>query len=107
MTAKAVEASKLALRDLEEAAEYYRREAGGDVALRFIEAAEAAFTAISERPGSGSSRFAHELNIPGLRSRRTGRFPFLVFYSEHESHVRVLRVLHGQRDIPAWMTDGD
>lgn len=30
-------------------------------------------------------------------------FPYLVFHMPREDHVDVWRVLHGERDIPAWM----
>jgi toxin ParE1/3/4 len=28
-----------------------------------------------------------------------------VFFVEREDHIDVWRVLHGKRDIPAWMSD--
>jgi len=31
------------------------------------------------------------------------RFPHLVFYFERDDYIDVWRVLHGRRDIPAWM----
>ena len=31
------------------------------------------------------------------------RYSHLVFYVERDAHVEVWRVLHGERDIPAWM----
>ena len=33
------------------------------------------------------------------------RYPYFVFYVEREDHLDVWRVLHAQRDIPAWMQD--
>jgi toxin ParE1/3/4 len=30
-----------------------------------------------------------------------------VFYVERHDHIDVWRVLHGQRDIPAWMQEPD
>jgi toxin ParE1/3/4 len=30
-----------------------------------------------------------------------------VFYVERPDHIDVWRVLHGQRDIPAWMQEPD
>ena len=50
---------------------------------------------------------AHELNLPGLRVWQLARYPHLVFYMERPDHIDVWRVLHGQRDIPAWMKDPD
>jgi toxin ParE1/3/4 len=34
---------------------------------------------------------------------RVQRYPYLVFYVERDDHIDVWRVLHGQRDIPAWL----
>ena len=50
-------------------------------------------------------QYAHELNLPGLRFWPLKRFPYLVFYVEHASHIDVWRVLHGKRDIPVWLQD--
>jgi toxin ParE1/3/4 len=33
------------------------------------------------------------------------RFPYLVFYSERSDAIEVWRVLHGRRDIPAWLAE--
>ncbi len=55
-------------------------------------------------PATGSPRYAHELNLPGLRTWSLARYPHLVFYTERSDHIDVWRVLHGQRDIPAWMS---
>jgi toxin ParE1/3/4 len=48
-------------------------------------------------------RYAHELDLPGLRSWALSRYPYLVFYVERPDHVDVWRVLNSQRDLPAWM----
>ncbi|HTW35434.1 MAG TPA: type II toxin-antitoxin system RelE/ParE family toxin [Rhizomicrobium sp.] len=94
-----------ARRDLEDAAEYYAREAGASAALRFVDAVERTFGAIAGRPASGSPRYAYELDLPGLRVRPVGRYPYLIFYIEREDHMDVWRVLHARRDIPAWMRE--
>jgi toxin ParE1/3/4 len=95
----------LARRDVEAAVDRYSREAGRDVALGFVDALEAAYKAISEQPAAGSPRYAHELGLPGLRTRLLKRYPYLVFYIEHEEHIDIWRVLHAERDIPAWMQE--
>ena len=41
----------------------------------------------------------------GLRFWPFPDYPYVVFYTEGEGHVDIWRVLHGQRDIPTWMTD--
>jgi len=51
--------------------------------------------------------YAHELNLSGLRFWPLARYPHLVFYVERPQHIEVWRVLHGQRDIPAWMQQPD
>jgi toxin ParE1/3/4 len=56
---------------------------------------------IGERPRTGSPRFSNEFELPGLRSRRLGRFPYLVFYVEEADRIDVWRILHAQRDIAA------
>ena len=89
--------------DIDEAVEHYLAEAGSAVALAFIDALDDTRRRIGEQPASGSPRYAHELDIPGLRVQSTGKFPYLVFYVEKDSEVDVWRVLHTARDIPAWM----
>ena len=80
-------------------------EAGLAVALDLVDALEDACRRISEQPAGGSPRYAHELDIPGLCFRIVRRFPHLAFYVEGETMIDVWRVLHGARDIPAWMRE--
>jgi toxin ParE1/3/4 len=94
-------------RDVDDALAYYLTEAGEAVALGFIDALEKAYSHIGRQPATGSPRHAHELNLPGLRAWPLTRYPYLVFYVEHLDHIDVWRVLHGQRDIPAWMQEPD
>ena len=92
-----------ASQDIDDALTYYLTEAGEAAALRVIDAVEAALRHLSAHPSSGSLRFAYELDLPGLRAWPLHRFPWLVFYSETDQQVDVWRVLHGRRDIPAWL----
>lgn len=96
----------LADRDIADAIDYYLNESP-DLARRFVDAAEQAFRHIQRHPGTGSSRYAHELNLPGLRSWPLRRFPYLVFYREGADNIDVWRVLHGQRDIQNWLAADD
>jgi toxin ParE1/3/4 len=93
----------LAHRDTEQALEHYFAEGGSAVALGFIDALEAAYTHIGRQPGTGSPRYAHALNLPGLRTWPLTRYPHLVFYVELADRIDVWRVLHGARDIPQWL----
>lgn len=103
MKAKAIIPREQAQRDVEEAVDHYLREAGEAVALGFVTALEKAYAHIGRHPATGSPRYAHELNLPGLRTWPLARYPHIVFYVEQAAHIDVWRVLHQQRDIPAWM----
>ena len=100
---KPVIARELADRDVDEAIAHYLGEGAEKAALKFIDAIEKAYGHIGSHPSSGSPRYAHALNLPGLKFWSVTRFPFLVFYFEHDDCIDVWRVLHGQRDLPAWM----
>lgn len=104
MKVKPVRPRQQALHDVDEALAYYMAEAPEAVALGFVDALEQAFAHIARHPATGSPRYGHELNLPGLRVWPLARYPYLVFYMEQAGHVEVWRVLHGQRDIPAWMS---
>jgi toxin ParE1/3/4 len=94
-----------ARQDAEEAVDYYLGESAPEAALGFIDALERAYVHIGRHPATGSSRYAHELQLPGLRFWPLRQYPHLVFYIERRDHVDVWRILHGQRDIPAWMRE--
>ncbi len=107
MTPKTVVPRTRALADIDEALDHYAQEAGGEVALRFVDALQNAFERTGQSPGTGSPGWSHELGLPGLRTRRIQGFPWLVFYIELDTHIDVWRVLHTKRDIPASMTELD
>lgn len=107
MSVKAVVPRALARRDVDEAIDHYLSEAGEKAALGFIDDLERAFSHVARRPAAGSSRYAHELDLPGLRSWPLKRYPYLVFYAERGDSVDVWRVLHGRRDVPARMREPD
>ena len=101
MTSKPVVLREIARRDIDGAIDFYLAEAGEAVALRFIDALQAAIFAIGRHPAAGSPRYGQDLDLPGLRSRPLKRFPYVVFYVERDRDVDVWRVLHAKRDIPA------
>lgn len=105
MTTKPVIPRSLANQDIDDAVAYYLSEGAEQAALSFIAALEKAYAHIGRHPASGASRYAHELDIPELRCWPLARFPYLVFYVERQDHIDVWRVLHGRRDIPAWMQE--
>ena len=91
--------------DVEQALAYYAVEAP-HLELSFLDALEKAHLHIRHNPGTGSLRYAHALDILGLRFWPCQRFPQMVFYIERDDHVALVRVLHGSRDIPATFQDG-
>ena len=107
MKAKPVVPREQANRDVDDAVAYYLNDTTEAVALGFMDALEHAYTHIARHPATESPRYAHELNLHGLRTWPLTRYPYLVFYVERFDHIDVWRVLHGQRDIPAWMQELD
>lgn len=105
MRAKPVIPRELANQDVDDAIAFYLSENAEKAALGFVDALEQCYAHIGRHPASGSPRYAHELNLPGLRCWPLANYPYLVFYVERPRHVDVWRVLHGQRDIPAWMQE--
>ena len=107
MNRKRVVLREQANRDAEGAVDYYLREAGEQTAHRFVDALERACAQVAVHPAAGSSRYAVELSLPGLRVWPLKRYPYLLFYVERDDHVDVWRLLHAERDIPAWLRDPD
>lgn len=89
--------------DVDDALTYCLGKGGEPVALGFIAALQHAYRHLARTSANGSPKCAHELNLPSLRCRPLLRCPFWVFYVERDDHVDVWRVLHAQRDVPAWM----
>ncbi|MES2205537.1 MAG: type II toxin-antitoxin system RelE/ParE family toxin [Pseudomonadota bacterium] len=72
-----------------------------DASMRFLEAIEKTFDNLNQHPGIGSTRYAHLPLLEGLRVWAVSGFEnYLIFYIERSTHVDVLRILHGARDIP-------
>lgn len=105
MKQKPVIPSEIANQDVDCAIAYYLEQQAEKAALGFIGALERAYRQISRHPASGSARYAHELDLPELRSWPLQRYPYLVFYVERDDHIDVWRILHGSNDITAWMRD--
>lgn len=105
MKAKPVIPRAQAHQDAEDAISYYLDEQAEQAALGFVDALEDAYRHIAQYPASGMSRYAHELDLPGLLYWPLRHYPYLVFYIQQDDHIDVWRVLHGMRDLPAWLTE--
>lgn len=107
MTNKPVVLRDLAHQDVDDVLAHYLSEGAPAAAQDFIDKLEQAFAHISRHPTTGSPRYAHELDLPGLRFWQTKRHPYLIFYLEQTEHIDVWRILHSSRDIPHWMQESD
>lgn len=105
MKRKPVVPRELAHRDVLDVIAHHLDENSEAIVLGFIDALEQAYDHISRQPASGSPRYSHELNLPGLRCWPLPRYPYLVFYVEQRATIDTWRVLHGQRDIPGWIAE--
>lgn len=96
-----------ALRDAEAAVDYYSREAGPDLAYRFIDALRITYARIGDSPDIGSPRLGQSLGIAALRTRPVQGFPYVVCYQALDGGIDVWRVLHAQSDIPVHLTESE
>ena len=107
MKSKPIIPRGLANRDVDAVIAHYLDQNAESAALGFIDALKQAYVHSGRHAATGSPRYSHELNLPGLRFWPLTRYPHLVFYIEMDDHIDVWRVLHGERDIPAWMHQPD
>jgi toxin ParE1/3/4 len=80
--------------------EYYLSEANETVAARFLNAVEFAIGQVCGSSGIGAQKILANSKLAGLRSWPVRGFSEIrVYYLVLEKKVRVVRVLHGKRDI--------
>lgn len=103
MIAKRVVLSTQAKVEIRHSTAWYRKEGGTALAQRWATALEGALRHIGTHPKTGFTRHAIELKLDGIRCWQVQGFPYLVFYAERDQQIDIGRVLHAQRDIPAWM----
>jgi toxin ParE1/3/4 len=101
---KPVHYRDLALDDIDSSTDYYAT-VDGKVARQWVEELQRAVADIGRHPRLGSSRFAEQLGIEGLRHRTLGKFPYLVFYIESDDRIVIVRVLHERRDVDGVLRD--
>jgi toxin ParE1/3/4 len=79
---------------------HYLADRNIDAALRFLKATEDTFDDLAEMPGMGSARRFKNPKLVGVRMWPIKDFPsYLAFYHTTDESIRVLRVLHGARNI--------
>ncbi|MBL8695209.1 MAG: type II toxin-antitoxin system RelE/ParE family toxin [Planctomycetes bacterium] len=86
--------------DIEEAFDYYVREAGIEIADRFVDCVAKTLELISSNPSIGSPRRWMNPSLSNLRSWHVGEFDkFRVYYVIQPETIEVVRVLHGAREV--------
>lgn len=94
--------------DIAAIADYLSASASPAIALRFIDAIEAAYGLLSAHPASGSPRHAHvlpELPVP-LRFHPVKHFErILVYYLDQPDTVEVIRVWDASRGLEALISE--
>ena len=90
-----------AKRDIIEQAEYIAKD-NPDAASQFVAALEEALQRLAHMPHIGSLYETANSPLDGMRSWRIRSFEqHLIFYTAHEDHIELIRVLHAKRDIDA------
>jgi toxin ParE1/3/4 len=71
-----------------------------DVAVRYLEATEQTFEFLALTPGIGAE-FPHDHpRLAGVRKWPINGFEnYLAFYITDEESIRIIRILHGARDV--------
>lgn len=71
-----------------------------EVAIRFVDAVDETVALICASPLAGSPKTLTNRSLAGLRSWAVKGFEdILIFYLAEPERVRIVRVLHGRRDI--------
>jgi toxin ParE1/3/4 len=89
-----------ATQDLENAFDYYLEAANLDVAERLLNEVGDAMAHIARHPGTGSPRYSLLIKGHEFRFWTLNKFPYSVFYFEHDDFIDIIRVLHQSADIP-------
>jgi toxin ParE1/3/4 len=77
-------------------------------AERFLTAAERTFAQLARMPRVGRVYHAEHPTLGEIHSVRVRGFAnYLIFYRLVEGDIEVLRVVHGARDIPMLLSEGE
>lgn len=95
-----------AMEDLIEVAGYLA-ETSTSACDRFLQQAQTQFEILARSPGLGRERSFRSARLRRVRSCAIRGFGnYLVFYRPTATHLVILRVLHGMRDIDSIFDDG-
>ncbi len=90
----------VAVSDIQEQADWYEQRSGHTLARRWEYQVTAALIRIEKNPRSGAKCGFSAGELQGVRRMPIAGFPkHLIFYREQEEEIRILRVVHGARDL--------
>ena len=79
-----------------------------EIARRYVFTVEQSIASLPLTPSVGSTYRAKSIKLKGLRRLIVPGFKnYLIFYIETAKTIEVLRILHGARDIPNLLREGD
>lgn len=90
--------SKAADADLEDIFDYTFDEFGVDQAVSYVSGFDEAFDMISKNPEIGRERKEIREEVRSLVKDK-----HIIFYRSLSDHVRIMRILHGSRDLPRFL----
>lgn len=90
--------SKAADADLENIFDYTLEEFGLDQAISYVSGFDETFKIISENPEIGRKRKEIREELRSLTKDK-----HVIFYRILNNHIRIVRILHGSRDLPKFL----
>jgi toxin ParE1/3/4 len=92
--------TEVAVSDIQEQADWYEERSDHALAARWEKEVTASFIRIKKNPHSGARCAFNAYELQGIRRMPIGGFPrHLIFYRAGKVEVRILRVVHGARDL--------
>jgi toxin ParE1/3/4 len=90
--------------DLDEQAFYFASRANAALGHRFLVAAHETFLLLARQPGIGWVPKIRITELAAMRVVSVSGFPtILVLYTPTPDGIRILRVVHGSRDLQSWV----
>jgi len=90
--------AEIADQDLVDIYEYTEKEFGQDQAVTYLLSLEAVLNGLLENPLLGKERNEIKNGLRGFTHKE-----HVIFYRILEKHIRIVRVLHGSRDLPIFL----
>jgi plasmid stabilization system protein ParE len=92
--------TEVAVSDIQEQADWYKQRLDHALARRWEKEVTASLIRIEKNPRSGAKCAFSAYELQGIRRMPIAGFPrHLIFYRAERVEVRVLRVIHGARDL--------